>query len=123
MMAVQMLCLAGIVVKGHKNLNNLVYPVQKLGAAKQLEDLNNDERQCMQMRIVDDFELHEYGSNSSEGYLCETSMKRVCEIFDYLFYAMSQFRIGSDGRHLKRWFGESKWEEFKELLLGRDEQK
>jgi len=52
MMAVQMCCLSGIVVKGHKNLNNLVYPVKTSGAAKQLKHLDNDERQAMQMRIL-----------------------------------------------------------------------
>jgi hypothetical protein len=123
MMAIQICCLAGIVVKGHKNLNNLVYPVKSLGAAKQLEHLDNDERETMQTRILQDFQLEAYGFNASEGHLCETSIERVCSIMDYYFFGMSQFRIGSDGRHLKRLFGDSQWVEFRELLVGSDEQK
>jgi hypothetical protein len=42
---------------------------------------------------------------------------------DYYFFGMSQFQIGSDGRHLKRLFGDSQWVEFRELLVGSDEQK
>jgi hypothetical protein len=61
MMAIQICCLAGIVVKGHKNLNNLVYHVKSLGAAKQLEHLDNDKRETMQTRILQDFQLEAYG--------------------------------------------------------------
>jgi hypothetical protein len=107
MMAIQICCLAGIVVKGHKNLNNLVYPVKSLGAAKQLEHLDNNKRETMQTRTLQDFQLEAYGFNASEGYLCETLIERVCSIMDYYFFGMSQFRIGSDGRHLKRLFGDS----------------
>jgi hypothetical protein len=91
MMANQLCCLAGIVMKGHKNLNNLVYPVKSLGAAKQLEHLDNDERETMQMRILQDFQLEAYGFNVYEGHLCKTSIEHVCSIMDYYFFGMSQF--------------------------------
>jgi hypothetical protein len=41
MISVLICCLAKVVVNGHRNLNNLVYPVGKLGAAKQLSHLKN----------------------------------------------------------------------------------
>jgi hypothetical protein len=91
MMAIEICCLAGIVVKGHKNLNNLVYPVKSLGAAKHLEHLENNKQETMQMRILQDFQLEAYGFNASEEHLCEMSIERVCSIMDYYFFSMSQF--------------------------------
>jgi hypothetical protein len=41
MIAVQICCLAKVMVNGHHNLNNLVYPIGNLGAAKQLSHLKN----------------------------------------------------------------------------------
>jgi len=45
MLAVQICCLAKVVVCGHKDLHNLVYPVSKLGAARQLGHIDEHERQ------------------------------------------------------------------------------
>jgi hypothetical protein len=47
MLIVQTLCLAGVVVKGHKDLYNLVYPVHNLGMAKQLEHIGNSDQPGM----------------------------------------------------------------------------
>jgi hypothetical protein len=78
MIAVQICCLAKVVVNGHRNLNNLVYPVGKLGAAKQLSLLKNvGERPEMINTIKREMDVDEYGTNASEGLLCETSGDRV----------------------------------------------
>jgi hypothetical protein len=90
-MAIQICCLARIVMKDHKNLNYLVYTVKSLGAAKQLEHLDNDEQESMQMRILQDFQLEAYGFNVFKGHLCEILIERVCSIMDYYFFSMSQF--------------------------------
>jgi hypothetical protein len=41
MIAVQICSLAKVMVNGHRNLNNLVYPIGNLGAATQLSHLKN----------------------------------------------------------------------------------
>jgi hypothetical protein len=47
MTIVQTCCLAGVVVKGHKDLHNLVYLVSKLGGAEQLKLIHNHKRPDM----------------------------------------------------------------------------
>jgi hypothetical protein len=44
MVALQICCLTKVVVKGYVNLNNLVYPVLNLGAAKQRSHLDSSKR-------------------------------------------------------------------------------
>ena len=79
MLAVQICCLAKVVVSGHGNLNNLVYPVAGLGARNQLSHLkNSSDRQEVVNTIVYEMEMEEYGTNAAEGLLCETSL-RLCQ--------------------------------------------
>jgi hypothetical protein len=113
MIAVQICCLAKVVVNGHRNLNNLVYPIGKLGAAKQLSHLKNvGERPEMINTIKREMDVDEYGTNASEGLLCETSEDRVRNIFDYVFYGQMLFIVSKEGKNLLKWFGSSEWEEF-----------
>jgi hypothetical protein len=113
MIAVQICCLAKVMVNGHRNLNNLVYPVGKLGAAKQLSHLKNvGERPEMINTIKREMDVDEYGTNASEGLLCETSEDRVGNIFDYVFYGQMLFIVSKEGKNLLKWFGSSEWEEF-----------
>jgi len=74
MLIVQTLCLAGVVVKGHKDLYNLVYPVHNLGAAKQLEHIRNIDRPGMLDYLSTETGLEAFGTDGSEGNLCETAL-------------------------------------------------
>jgi hypothetical protein len=74
MIAVQICCLAKVMVNGHRNLNILVYPIGNLGAAKQLSHLKNvGERPEMLNTVKREMDVDEYRTNASEGLLCETS--------------------------------------------------
>jgi hypothetical protein len=113
MLAVQNCCLAKVVVNMHGNLNNLVYPVAGLGARNQLSHLkNSSNRQEVVNTIVHEMEMEEYGTNATEGLLCETSLNCVNEIFDYVFYGQMLFRICKEGKNRLKLFGSSEWEEF-----------
>jgi hypothetical protein len=52
MVVLQICCLTKVVVKGHANLNNLVYPISNLGAAKQMSHLDSSERPEMLRTII-----------------------------------------------------------------------
>jgi hypothetical protein len=52
MVALQICCLTKVVVKGYTNLNNLVYPVLNLGAAKQRSHLDSSDRPEMLHIII-----------------------------------------------------------------------
>ena len=113
MLAVQICCLAKIVVTGHANLNNLVYPVAGLGARNQLSHLkDSNDRWLVVNTIVHEMEMEEYGTNAAEGLLCETSLNRVEGVWDYVFYGMMLFRICKEGKNWLKVFGSSEWEEF-----------
>ena len=113
MIAVQICCLGKVMVKGHLNLNNLVYPVASLGAAGQLSHLKDkSERPEILNTIICEMEVEEYGTNAAEGLLCETSEGRVGNIFDYVFYGQMLFRISKEGKNLLKQFGSITWEEF-----------
>ncbi len=73
-------------VKGHPNLNNLVYPVASIGAAGQLSHLKDkSERPEILNAIVCEMEVDEYGTNAAEGLLCETSKGQVGNILTMCF--------------------------------------
>lgn len=113
MLAIQICCLAKVVVTGHANLNNLVYPVSGLGARGQLDHLKtSSDRQEVIVTIVCEMEMEEYGTNAAEGLLCETSLGRVEVVFDFVFYGQMLFKICKDGKNWLKAFGESEWEEF-----------
>jgi hypothetical protein len=113
MIVVQICCLAKVVVKGHGNLNNLVYPVSGLGARSQLSHLKDSmDRQEVINMIVHEMGMEELGTNAAEGLLCETSLNRVSTIFDYIFYGMMIFRICKEGKNWRKPFGSPVWEEF-----------
>ena len=112
MITVQVLCHAGIIVPGHKNLHNLVYPVAKLGAAAQLDHILPEERPYILNAIMRENGLEEYGTNSAEGSLCETSEDRVGYIFDYVYRYHHQFCIGKEGGNYVKFYGSDKWERF-----------
>lgn len=101
LIAVQICCLGKVVVKGHPNLNNLVYPVASLGAARQLSHLKDkSERLEILNTIICEMKVEEYGTNAAEGLLCEMSEGRVGNIFDYVFYGQTLFRISKEGKNL-----------------------
>lgn len=112
MIAVQILILAGVVVKGHNDLHNLVYPVSNLGAAKQLAHIKAHERPAVLHRIITEMDIEEYGTNAAEGSLCETSENRVCRIKDYVFKDQIMFTIGKNGEHLLKRYNSDTWEGF-----------
>jgi hypothetical protein len=113
MLVVQICCLAKIVVTGHANLNNLVYPVSGLRARNQLSHLkDSSDRWLVVNTIVHEMEMEEYGTNAAEGLLCETSLNPVEGIWDYVFYGIMLFRICKEGKNWLKVFGSSEWEEF-----------
>ena len=112
MVALQICCLMKVVVKGHANLNNLVYPVSNLGAAKQMSHLDSSERPEMLRTIIREMEVTRYGTNAGEGSLCENAENRVGTIFDYVFYGSMMFRITEEGKNMLKFFGSKAWIEF-----------
>jgi hypothetical protein len=77
MLAIQICCLTKVVVTGHANLNNLVYPVSGLGARSQLDHLeSSSDRQEVVNTIVYEMDMEEYGTNAAEGLLCEMLLTR-----------------------------------------------
>lgn len=112
MVALQICCLTKVVVKGHANLNNLVYPVSNLGAAKQMSHLDSSERPEMLRTIVQEMEVTRYGTNAGEGSLCENADNRVGTIFDYVYYGSMMFQITEEGKNMVKYFGSDIWIEF-----------
>jgi hypothetical protein len=112
MVALQICCLMKVVVKGHANLNNLVYPISNLGAAKQMSHLDSSERSEMLRTIIREMEVTHYGTNAGEGSLCENAENRVGTIFDYAFYGSMMFCITEDGKNMLKFFGSDSWVEF-----------
>jgi len=113
MLAVQICCLAKVVVKVHKNLHNLVYPVTSLGATEQLEHLDAHERPAMLELIARESGLGAYGSNASEGCLCKTSETRIGNIFDYAFIRQMLFCHGTEfGKNFLKQYMSGIWQEF-----------
>ena len=109
MLVVQICCLAGVVVKPHKDLHNLVYPVSSLGAAKQLEHVPRGERGIVLDTVIRQFGMEEFGHNAGEGMLCETSETRVGKIFDVVFRGQHQFTFGVNGDQLVKEYGKREW--------------
>jgi hypothetical protein len=113
MLAIQICCLAKVVVTGHANLNNLVYPVSGLGSRSQLDHLeNSSERQEVVNTIVYEMDMEEYGTNAAEGLLCEMLLRHVEGVWGYVFYGQMLFRICKEGKNWLKLFGESEWREF-----------
>jgi hypothetical protein len=113
MFIVQICCLAKVSLQGHKDLNNLVYPVSSLGGAEQLSHVNPKDWQYVLSLILKEMDLQEYGTNVGEGSLCELSVGRVCKIHDYVF----PNHIGSTSAKLLKNYGSDCWELFLENLL------
>ena len=114
MVCVQICCLAGIIVKGHKDLHNLVYPVASLGAAEQLAHIHAEDRHHVLSMIMRGNGLEEFGLNGAEGSLCETSEWRIGDMYDYVFCYLNQFCIGKDGGHFVKAYGSDEWVLFNE---------
>jgi hypothetical protein len=112
MVALQICCLMKVVVKGHANLNNLVYPISNLGAAKQMSHLDSSERPEMLQTIIQEMEVTHYGTNAGEGSLCENAENCVGTIFDYAFYGSMMFCITEDGKNMLKFFGSDSWVKF-----------
>jgi hypothetical protein len=112
MVVLQICCLTKVVVKGHANLNNLVYPISNLGAAKQMSHLDSSERPEMLHTIICEMEVTHYGTNAGEGLLCENAKNHVGTIFDYVFYGLMMFRITKEGKNMLKFFGSDTWIEF-----------
>jgi hypothetical protein len=113
MLAVQICCLAKVMVSEHGNLNILVYPVAGLRARNQLSHLkNSSDRQEVVNTIVYEMEMEEYSTNPAKGLLYEMSLNCVNEIYDYVFYGQMLFRICKEGKNWLKLFGSSEWEEF-----------
>ena len=92
MLVVQMCVMIKVGIKnGHVDLHNLVYPVATLGAAKQLEHIDVEERPYVQSLILRETGLEKFGKNSAEGNLCETSESRVGTIYDVVFIGQCLF--------------------------------
>ena len=105
MIVVQICCLINLVVKSDKDLNNLVYPVSSLGAAKQLKHVEPGDRFYVLNLIMERFLMQHLGTNGCEGSLCETSELRVGNMFDVLYYGQMIFEMASDdgSSRVKHW--------------------
>ena len=112
MLVVQMCCLAKVVICGHKDLHNLVYPVSNLGAMKQLGHLDARERELAMARVVTENGLDAFGLDAGEGSACEYANRRLNDIFDYVMHGQLLLRIGEDGDNLVKQFGSARWESF-----------
>jgi len=122
MLIIQTLCLAGVVVKGHKDLYNLVYPVHNLGAAKQLGHIGISDRPGMLHYLSAETGHEAFGTDGSEGKLCETAVNRVCRISDYVMKGMMLMSFSTeDGSHIFKEYGSGLWEEFVTFSCGGDE--
>ena len=110
MMVVQVCVLSGIVVKGHKDLHNLVYPVATLGAARQLNHIHPSERPRVVERIKHEFGFDPFGNNAVEGSLCESSIERVTTIFDVVFMYQHLFTLSPEGDQQIKMWGSWEWE-------------
>lgn len=109
MIILQICCHAKVGITGHKDLLSLVYPVSKLGAAEQLNHVNAGDRPYVLRLILKETGLEAYGTNGAEGSLCETSLNRVCKIYDVVYPHQMQFRIGADGRNWFKKYGSDVW--------------
>jgi hypothetical protein len=86
MITVQICCLAKVMVNGHRNLNNLVYPIGNLGVAKQLSHLKNvGKRPEMLNTVKREMDVDKYRTNASEGLLCET-LEGLSETFSTMCF-------------------------------------
>jgi len=112
MMIVQIHCLAGIMVKGHKDLHNLVYPVSSLGAAQQLVHLEAHGRPTVLNMILKENDIKQYGLNGAEGGLCEISVNRVGQMFQYVFPQQCLLLIRKEGKHMLKQYMSYIWETF-----------
>jgi hypothetical protein len=59
----------GIIIKGHKDLHNLFYPVASLGAAAELEHIYPSKRHYVREIIMRENQLEDYGLNGVKGSL------------------------------------------------------
>jgi len=111
MLLVQMCLLIKVGIKnGHVDLNNIVYPVADLGASKQLEHIDVEERPYVLSLIIREMGLEKFGTNAAEGCLCETSENRVGKIFDVVFPGMCLFCICfTTGCCLVKTYGSHEW--------------
>jgi hypothetical protein len=104
MLEIQICVLAGIKVRGHKDLDNLVYPVAKLGAVKQLEHIFAHECPMVLKRIVTEFGMDGYGPDMVKGMLCKTSEKCVTRILDVVMkgqYLINLYSCGFTSKNVK----------------------
>jgi len=102
--------LSGIIVRPHKDLCSLVYPVTGLGAAKQLKHIHKDERPKVQLWIQQENNLEDFGMSSVECVLCETPDWRIGKIFDYFIRGMSLFYLNKEGVSMVKTYGTYHWE-------------
>jgi hypothetical protein len=112
MIVMQICYLIKVGITGHKDLHNLVFPVLSLGAAKQLKHVLPENRPYILNLILKEMGLEEYGTNTAEGSLCETSEDRVRNIFDHVFPGQMQFCHGPNGKNLLKHYGSNDWKEF-----------
>jgi hypothetical protein len=112
MLVVQICILIKVGIKnGHLDLHNLVYPVAKLGAAKQLEHIDVEERPYVQSLILRETGLEKFGTYAAKGCLCKTSENRVVTIYDVVFPGQCLFCIcTTTGCCLVRIYGSHEWE-------------
>jgi len=112
MMDLQIMALSKLVIIGHKDLNNMVYPVKGLGADAQLAHVQEADRPMVLFFIISKNGWEYLGLNAGEGTLCEPSIYRVDKIFDIIFRGMLLFRVMEDGANSLKKFGSSLWEMF-----------
>jgi len=111
MLVVQMCLLIKVGIKnGHVDFHNLVYPVANLGASKQLEHIDVEERPYVLSLIVKETGLDKFGTNAAEGCLCKTSENRVGNIYDVVFPGQCLFcHCATTGRCLVKIYGSNEW--------------
>ena len=113
MIVVQILVLAGVVVRDHPRLNDLVYPVAKLGAAEQLQHIQPEDRPLIHNRIMSEFNTEDCGESGVEGTLCESSDSRVTNIYDYFFRGPKTgqdiFTFSPTGQRLRKPYGSNQY--------------
>jgi hypothetical protein len=98
---IQICCLAKVGITGHRDLNNLMYPVSSLGAESScLAHINPSDQPYIFSLILREMQLELCGKNAAKGILCETSEDKVGKIYKHVFPKQMQFCIGSMGENL-----------------------
>jgi hypothetical protein len=105
---IQILVMSGVVVvKNYDELNSFQYPIDGLGAAKQLL-VPKEERPLVLDYLSNEFHLQEFGTDGPECCLCETADNRLMKIFDNVFEFQDLFYLFKNLWGVKE-YGTTEW--------------